>query len=140
LPLVERYYAGGAASNRGFAERQLSPHATAVVNGTTDSVVIGGAGLIDTSLEIRTPIGHWIGLPWSGAVFVDGGDVTDTASELSLRDLYWAVGSGVRAVVGPIPVRVDLGYRINRTVPTDPLPAPTAWDRLELHLGIGEAF
>jgi len=140
VPVTERYYAGGAASNRGFAERQLSPHATALVNGTTDSVVIGGAGLIDTSLEVRTLIGRWIGLPWSGAVFVDGGDVTNTASELSLGDLYWAVGSGVRAVIGPIPVRVDLGYRINRTGPTDPLPAPTAWDRLELHLGIGEAF
>ena len=140
VPVTERFYGGGAASDRGFAERQLSPHATALVNGSVDSVVIGGAGEIETSLELRRAIGHWRGVPWIGAVFVDGGDVTDAASELSPGNLYWAAGAGLRVTVGPLPVRVDFGYRLNRTGPSDPLPAPTALDRLEFHLGIGEAF
>lgn len=140
VPVTERFYGGGAASDRGFAERELSPHATALVNGSVDSVVIGGAGEIETSVELRRPISHWRGLPWIGAVFLDGGDVTDTASELSVADLYWAAGTGLRVTVGPIPVRVDLGYRLNRTGPSDPLAAPSVVDRLEFHLGIGEAF
>ena len=140
VPVTERFYGGGAASDRGFAERELSPHATALVNGSVDSVVIGGAGEIETSLELRRPIGHWRDLPWTGAVFLDGGNVTDSASQLSLAGLYWAAGTGLRVTVGPLPVRVDFGYRLNRTGPSDPLAAPTALDRLEFHLGIGEAF
>ena len=140
VPVTERYYGGGAASNRGFAERQLSPHAITMADGKTSSVVIGGAGELDTSLELRAPIGHWLGLPWIGAGFVDGANVTDAASELSPADLYWAIGAGLRAVIGPIPVRVDLGYRLNRTGPGDALPAPRTIDRIEFHLGIGEAF
>ena len=140
VPVTERFYGGGAASDRGFAERELSPHATARVSGNVDSVVIGGAGEIETSLELRRPIGHWRGLPWMGAVFLDGGDVTDTASELSAATLYWAAGTGLRVTVGPLPVRLDIGYRLNRAGPGDPLAAPTALDRLEFHLGIGEAF
>jgi outer membrane protein assembly factor BamA len=140
VPVTERFYGGGAASDRGFAERQLSPHATALVNGSVDSVVIGGAGEIETSLELRHPIGHWRGLPWIGAVFLDAGNVTGTAAELSPASLYWAAGAGVRVTVGPVPVRVDLGYRLNRTGPGDPLAAPAVLDRLEYHLGIGEAF
>jgi len=140
VPVTERFYGGGAASNRGFAERALSPHATALVGADLDSVVIGGAGEIETSLEVRRALGRWKDLPWSAAVFLDGGNVTDAASELSPRDLYWAAGAGLRAELGPIPVRVDLGYRWNRTGVTDPLSAPTIWDRVEFHLGIGEAF
>ena len=139
-PVSERYYGGGAASNRGFAERQLSPHASAVVDGALDSVVIGGNGLIDTSIELRAKLGKAIGFTWYGAAFLDGGDVTNTASELSLHDLYWAIGPGVRAVLGPIPVRIDVGYRLNRTGADDPLPATTFLDKIEFHLGIGQAF
>jgi len=135
-PVTERFFGGGAASERGFAERQLSPRARQ----DNQAVAIGGAGELETSLEIRRAIGRWNGLSWNGAVFLDGGDVTDHASELSLGDLYWAAGAGLRAVVGPIPVRVDLGYRLNRTGAGDPLPAPTVLDRVQFHLGIGEAF
>lgn len=140
VPITERYYGGGAAGNRGFAERQLSPKAGQLVDGNPASVVIGGAGELDLSLEARTPLGSWLGLPWVGAAFVDAGTVTDAASELSLRELYWTAGGGLRVVLGPIPVRVDLGYRLNRTGPGDPLAAPRTIDRIEFHLGIGQAF
>lgn len=140
VPVTERFYGGGAASNRGFAERELSPQASQMVDGNVESVVIGGAGEFETSLEIRRGIGSWRKLPLTAAVFLDGGNVTDSASELSPTRLYWAAGAGLRVLIGPVPVRFDLAYRLNRTGSGDPLAAPKFFDRISFHLGIGEAF
>ncbi len=136
VPPTERFYAGGATSQRGFAERELSPSVTGPVNGETITVPYGGAGLIDTSVEARFPLATFRKMPLGGVVFLDGGDVTDLPSQLDLSNLNWAVGFGLRlkTVVGP--VRADIGYRLNRTGPDDPEPGST----FAFHISLGEAY
>ena len=138
VPATERFFSGGTNSQRGFAERKLSPFATAMddMGKVTSRVPYGGAGLIDTSVEARFPIATVRSMPLGGVVFLDGGDVTETTSELSLSHLNYAAGVGLRlkTVVGP--VRADFGYRLNRTGPTDPEPGST----FAFHLSLGEAF
>jgi outer membrane protein assembly factor BamA len=136
VPPTERFFGGGATSQRGFSERELAPFVHGMVNGTTINVPYGGAGLIDTSIEARFPIMTVRAMPLGGVVFLDGGDVTETTSELSLSHLNYAAGVGLRlkTVVGP--VRADFGYRLNRTGPADPEPGST----FAFHLSLGEAF
>ena len=138
VPPTERFYGGGATSNRGFSERELSPSVTGMDTrcACTLTVPYGGAGEIETSLEARFPIMHVKSMPLGGVAFLDGGDVTNTASQLDPSNLNWAAGLGLRLLTVVGPVRVDFGYRLNRTGPNDPEPL-SKW---AFHLSLGEAF
>lgn len=138
VPPTERFYAGGASSNRGFSERELSPSVTGVDprSNSTITVPYGGAALLDTSFEARVPIMKIKNMPLNGVVFMDGGDVTNTISELDPSNLNWAAGLGLRLLTVVGPVRTDFGYRLNRTGPMDPEPL-SKW---AFHLSLGEAF
>lgn len=135
VPPTERLFAGGSTSQRGFTERRLSPSVPAV-DMVPRAVPYGGAGLLETSLELRQPIMTVRGMPIGGVVFVDGGDVTETPSDLDPSNLHWAAGGGLRLQTAVGPVRLDVAYRLNRTTPMDPAP-DTRWT---YHLTIGEAF
>ncbi len=136
VPVTERFFGGGAEGQRGFAERQLSPSVTGPYMGSTITIPYGGAGMIETGLEARIPITTIRAMPLGGVVFLDGGDVTEAPSQLNVGNLNWAVGVGARlhTVIGP--VRFDLGYRVNRTGPSDPEPG----SKMAFHLSVGEAF
>jgi outer membrane protein assembly factor BamA len=134
VPVSERFYGGGPNGHRGFPARTLSPVVSGIIDGEPHSVVIGGAGLIETSAELRVPFE--LGLPFEGVVFLDGGDVTDQVDQLHLDHLHWAVGSGLRFVLGGVPAGLDVGYRLNRKTATDPDPG-TTWS---FFLVIGEAY
>jgi outer membrane protein assembly factor BamA len=136
VPPTERFYAGGASSNRGFSERELSPSVTGMVMGSTLTVPYGGAGMIDSSFEARLKEGAIHKMPLEEVAFLDGGDVTLTPGELDVRDLCWAVGAGLRLLTVVGAARVDLGYRLNRTGPDDPEPG----SHFAFHIGLGEAF
>lgn len=136
VPPTERFYAGGAASNRGFSERMLSPSVTGRVKGTPVTVPYGGAGMIDTSIEARIPIATIKTMPLHGVVFLDGGEVTDVASQLNPFQLDWAAGAGLRLLTVVGPVRADFGYRLNHTGSMDPAPL----SKYAFHLSLGEAF
>jgi len=155
VPATERFFAGGANSERGFSERQLSPSSAGFVSNrhadhlcTADAaaaksgdctfrrVPYGGAGMIVTGVEARVPITKWRDMPLGVVVFLDGGDVTETPAELDPWHLHWAIGGGLRlnTLVGP--VRLDVGYRLNRTGSMEPAPG----SNFAYHLTIGEAF
>ncbi|HEX4417306.1 MAG TPA: BamA/TamA family outer membrane protein [Kofleriaceae bacterium] len=136
VPATERFFGGGSISQRGFAERRLSPYRSGDVNGVDTYVPYGGAGLIDTSVEARIPLTSVKSMPLGAAVFLDGGDVTETPGGLDPWNLHWALGAGLRlqTIVGP--VRLDVGYRLNRTGMGEPDPD----SHLAYHLSIGEAF
>lgn len=141
VPVTERYYSGGAIGQRGFADRQLSPLATSKVKAVSYSVVIGGAGLIETGIELRRRLGTLASYPVGVNIFLDGADVTETPEQLDPTNLYWAVGAGGWGkLVGDFKVRVDFGYRLNERGPKDPLRTTQWFDNLAFHLGIGEAF
>jgi outer membrane translocation and assembly module TamA len=142
VPATERFFSGGTSSQRGFSERRLAPFVTGPDStGATHTVPYGGAGLIDTSLEARVPITKVRTMPLGVAVFLDGGDVTETASAVDPTYLHWAIGAGLRLMTVVGPVRIDVGYRLNRTtVNRDGMPEPDAGSHFAYHLSIGEAF
>ncbi len=140
VPPTERLFSGGTNSQRGFSERQLSPRFIGINPEThkmvTAPIPYGGAGLIDTSIEARVPLTTVKNMPLGTAVFLDGGDVTEAPSGLDPIKLHWAIGVGLRLMTIVGPVRFDVGYRLNRTGPTEPAPG----SHYAYHLAIGEAF
>ena len=131
VPVTERYFAGGANSHRGFAERHLALDAPAI-DGT---VLIGGAASMETGVELRIPLGT-IGFPFGTQVFLDGGDVTATPAQLDPSNLHWATGIGLYLKVFGLKVRADVGYRLNRTGPGE----PQAGENFAYHLGVGDTY
>jgi translocation and assembly module TamA len=128
-PIVVRYSSGGAAM-RGFQQRRLSPQLAVLTgdnlpscptrtkltgpdvcpkDGTT--LPIGGAGLLEASVELRWQVSE----NWVLAFFNDWGAVTEKplwqAPDL-LQSIYTAVGFGVRYRTALGPIRVDLAYRL----------------------------
>jgi len=141
--VTERLFSGGAVSQRGFGERKLSPYVKGTIpdpNDKTKTVDVtapyGGAGLLETSVEARVPITKIREMPLGVVGFVDAADVTETASGVDPTNLHWAVGGGLRLMTVVGPVRLDVGYRLNRTGTMDPDPG----SRFAYHLTIGEAF
>jgi outer membrane protein assembly factor BamA len=142
VPVTERYYSGGTSGQRGFSERQLSPKLPEACPTQTDCrVVVGGAGLIETGVELRRQLGSLWKMPVGLNLFLDGGDVADTPQALEPANLYWAVGTGIWGkLVGDLKIRIDLGYRLNRTTAPDPLATGGGIDNVSLHVGVGESY
>jgi translocation and assembly module TamA len=131
LPIVNRYFAGGASSHRGFGHRQLSPF----VEGAETRAAIGGAASGLASAEIRYNLmkvyTRWLGV----VLFTDAGDVVGSLGDLD-GAVHWAAGPGLRYDTPVGPLRVDLGIRLNRLGPDQPEPG----ERFAFHLSLGEAF
>jgi translocation and assembly module TamA len=141
LPITQRFASGGASSQRGFSQRRLAPFVVEVVddgNGESHQrqVSVGGQATVESSFELRADVKRLFG-NWLGVVgFLDGADVTETNAELDLSNLHWAAGAGLRYRTPIGAVRLDFGFRLNRTEPTDPDPTDT-W---AFHFSLGEAF
>jgi len=96
VPPDWRFYAGGDRSVRGYDYQALGPL-------DDEGRAIGGQELLTGSIE-----GDWRAFGnWSGAVFVDAGNVGE--GDL-LRDLPWSVGFGVRWYSPVGPIRLDLAF------------------------------
>jgi outer membrane protein insertion porin family/translocation and assembly module TamA len=119
VPLFERFYSGGSNSVRGYERRHVGPLA--------DGDPIGGRSLAELSVEIRRAIVGDLG----GAVFVDAGAVGLDGDRFAFDDLALGTGVGLRyrSPVGPI--RVDLGFPLDRPR------GDAAW---QVHVSIGRAF
>lgn len=136
VPPTERFFSGGASNHRGFGERRLAPSVMGEVNGQERTIPYGGAALVETGLEARFPIATWRKMGVGGAVFLDGGDVSEELGQIAPASLYWAAGVGLRLKTLVGPVRADLGYRLNRTSPDDLAPG----SKIAFHLSLGEAY
>lgn len=136
LPVTQRFFSGGANSQRGFPERRLAPFASREVDGVQETVAYGGGALLEMGLELRIPLGTIRGFAIGSAVFLDGADVRETRELIDPLHVHWAAGGGLRVMTPVGPFRIDLGYRLNRYGADEPLPD----NRLAFHLNIGEAF
>ena len=114
VPLPERFFSGGANSDRGFPEEQAGPR------DPSTGFPLGGTALFFNQHELRFPL---IGDNIGGVLYHDMGNVYSApenfsfrTSQHSLQDFNYmvhAVGFGVRYRTPVGPVRVDLGYSIN---------------------------
>ena len=106
LPASERFFAGGATTNRGFSTDQLANEDTISPGGFPT----GGNGEILLNGELRVDIVR----SFAGVVFVDAGNVFKYAADISLTDLRPAAGFGVHYRSRVFPIRVELGFNLDR--------------------------
>ncbi len=125
-PLSERFFAGGNTTVRGVAEDTLGTPATFVSGFAT-----GGGGLVILNAELRTSI--WKSL--AAVTFIDAGNVYELASKTRPTDLQPAVGFGLRYKSPIGPIRVDLGFNLDRRVLGTQRESLTV-----ISFGIGQAF
>jgi outer membrane protein insertion porin family len=127
LPASERFFAGGDTTVRGFAIDRL---------GTPDTIdqqgfPIGGSGLLVLNVELRVPLWQNIGVVGS----LDGGNVYARAGGINLGQLRGSLGFGLRYQSPIGPLRVDLGFKMDRRVVAGKREPLTA-----LHISFGQAF
>jgi outer membrane protein assembly complex protein YaeT len=114
IPLSERFFGGGAASHRAFAENQAGPR------DLETGFPLGGKALFMFSTELRFPLfGQTIG----GVLFQDAGNVYSSLQDISFRfrqrdktDFNYMVhtaGFGVRYKTPVGPVRLDFAFSPN---------------------------
>ncbi len=128
LPLSERFFAGGDTSVRGFALDRLGDDATIDKYGFP----LGGNATLILNGELRFSMTRTIDI----VGFLDGGNVYDRVSNMSLTRIRGGAGFGVRYQSPVGPIRVDLGFKLDRQeFDNGELERPTA-----LHISIGQAF
>ena len=127
LPASERFFAGGDTTIRGFALDTAGAPNTISAAGFPK----GGNALVLLNGELRLPVWRDLG----AAVFMDGGNVFNRATETDLRELRGSAGFGVRyrSPIGPI--RFDVGFKLDRRVI-----AGTREPGHAFHFSIGQAF
>ncbi len=127
LPASERFFAGGDSTVRGFALDRLGDESTIGANGFPT----GGNGMIVLNSELRVPVFG----PLQVVGFLDAGNVIDRVSNFDLARIRGAAGFGVRYSSPLGPIRLDLGFKLDRQEFAGERERLTA-----LHLSIGQAF
>ena len=121
IPLIERFFAGGSTTIRGFEQ-----------NGVGDRVgsartPLGGDALLVINNEIRVPLFS----RFDGVAFLDVGNVYRHISDFSITDIRKAAGLGLRLRTPWFLLRLDYGFKLDRR------PGETMG---RLFFSIGQAF
>ncbi len=128
VPLPRRYFLGGSSGVRGWSRYEISPL-------SESGVPVGGNSLFALSTELRARIRRNLG----AVAFLDSGNVWADTWGINLRDLRYAIGSGLRYQTPVGPIRFDFGYQLN-PIPgllVDGEPQSRRW---RMHFSIGQAF
>jgi translocation and assembly module TamA len=150
--IVNRFFAGGGASMRGFNSRRLAPMniSNPGAEQPSDRVVpIGGNSLVETSVELRYKVFGNLSL----AVFHDSGlvgagplnfgppqaDIRKESSRILGDYHYQAVGLGLRYLTIVGPVRLDIARRLNIGRPL-PIFDPATGGGATTLGGLGDCF
>jgi translocation and assembly module TamA len=121
IPFDKLFYAGGGGSVRGFAYQTAGPR-------DSFNNALGGASLVEASLEFRQRIGQSFG----AVVFVDAGSAyTDTLPNFSQFAPRLGAGAGVRYYTAFGPIRLDVGVPLNKRDGDAPF---------GVYVSIGQAF
>jgi outer membrane protein assembly factor BamA/autotransporter translocation and assembly factor TamB len=103
VPNTERFFAGGSATLRGFAQNAVGPIGL-------NRIPIGGEAMLVINNELRAPL---IGII-DGVVFSDIGNVFQTIRDFSFTDLRKSVGIGLRVRTPWVLLRGDYGVVLDR--------------------------
>jgi outer membrane protein insertion porin family len=124
LPLPDRFFAGGDYSLRGFGQDLAGPVATLP---SGEVVPTGGNGLLLGGAELRYDVGR----RFSAAAFTEAGNVYPLVSDMTLSDMRYTAGLGLRYKSALGPLRIDWGYKLDRRPGEKPY---------HVHFTIGHAF
>jgi len=101
--LFDKFYLGGAKSLRGW-------HALQYPNERKSDIYENGKEIrFLTSYEFRFPIMGSLG----AEVFIDGGQIWNTTSEIDLSGLSWNAGAGLTYASPLGPIRMDYAFQID---------------------------
>ncbi len=120
VPAFRRLYATRKYTVRGFASSDLGPK-------DSQGEAVGGFSAAVGSVELTHP---FIG-PTQVAVFFDMGNIWDEDNAFDFGELRYGGGIGLRIVTPIGPMRLDIGYKLDRE---------EGERTREVHLGIGAAF
>jgi outer membrane protein insertion porin family len=128
LPASERFFAGGDTTVRGYALDRLGTPETIDRNGFPK----GGNAVIVLNSELRVPVWRDIGI----VGFVDAGNVFNRISDFTFGEIRPTAGFGLRyrSPIGPI--RVDVGFKLDRQL----LPDGSLERLTAVHISLGQAF
>ena len=147
VPFENRYFSGGGNSVRGFEENDLGPTTLDTLStGVVVEEVTGGRALLLTNIELRYPLPLLSRYRFSGAFFLDGGNVwaslrsIDLAnfrpfadrSEITPEDYRYSVGFGIRYNTPVGPIRLDYGIPIKKEEGVD--------SSGRFHISLGQIF
>jgi outer membrane protein assembly complex protein YaeT len=114
IPLSERFFSGGASTNRAFPDNQAGPR------DTLTGFPIGGSALFFHSTELRFPL---IGDNIGGVLFHDMGNVYSDVTNISFRFhqrnlqdfdyMVHSIGFGIRVRTPVGPIRGDFSFSPN---------------------------
>lgn len=121
LPADRRLYAGGGGSIRGYKFQSVGP-----LDRNNDP--LGGRSLVELGAELRIRVTDEIGV----VPFVDAGNVYDSVLPDPGRGLRVAAGLGLRYYTSIGPLRLDIGFPLNRRPGVD--------DRFQFYISLGQAF
>lgn len=107
-----RFYSGGGGSVRGYGYQQLGPK-------DMDGDPVGGRGLAEFGLEARIRLKQFGG-NFGIVPFFDGGSLT-TESLPDFKEWRFAAGIGARYYSSFGPIRIDVGFPLNRQKGDGPL-------------------
>ena len=116
LPPDQRFYAGGSGTVRGYRYQSVGPE-------FADGNPEGGTNMEAVNLELRQRIGEDLGF----VVFADSGGVSSPSGSV----YRVGVGAGMRYYTAIGPIRFDLALPTKRR---------SNDDRLEIYIGLGQAF
>ncbi len=131
LPKVERFFAGGDTTIRGY---ELDRARTEIVRTATapglDAIAyhpLGGSLRILHNVDLQFPILR----PWYGAVFLDSGLVGDSIDEFAPRRFRHGAG------ISPLLLRLPIGdISLSWAWPLDPQPGDARHGRLHFNVGL----
>jgi translocation and assembly module TamA len=104
IPADKLFYAGGGGSVRGFVYQTAGPR-------NAFNVPLGGASVVEANVEFRQRFGESFG----AVAFVDAGSAyPDVWPDFSLFAPRVGAGAGVRYYTSFGPLRLDVGFPINR--------------------------
>jgi len=144
VPVEQRYFLGGGNSVRGYNENVLGPR---TLNPSTQEFqVSGGEFLLLGNLELRTPVPVLSRWNFSGAIFLDTGNVWEDIAtmqpedfrlsadvdDVTVEDYRYSVGLGIRYNTPVGPIRLDYGWPLKQSTYLD--------DSGRFHITLGQIF
>ncbi len=127
IPASQRFFAGGSNTVRGFQLDRLG--VPEILN--ADGLSNGGNAMVVLNAELRLPIWKEVG----AVAFADAGNVFGRAGDFDVTRLRPTAGVGLRyrSPIGPL--RLDIGFKLNRETFPNRREHGSEW-----HFSLGQAF